>query len=336
MTSQSELAPRGGPGHRAARRSIGPPNATVAADARLRGADVRRSRKALPEYDADVPDHRRAAVNQGFGGVLLKPWDERSANAHQLQQDLQEKWNHDRRRASRRVPVPAAAGRAGPAAAVRDHHHRAVREPERGGASRCSTRRKASGKFWFVDSDLKIDKPQATVEVDRDMVADAGADPAGRRQLRSAPRSAAATSITSRSPGRSYKVIPQVLQDDRLNPDQVLDYYIARRRRLADPGQHGGARIKNERRAASRSTTSSSSTRRRSRRVPACRRARRCSSCATRSQEVAPSRLQRRLLRPVAPVRAGVGRLRRHAAVRARSSCSSRWPRSSRASAIRS
>ena len=26
--------------------------------------------------------------------------------------------------------------------------------------------------------------------------------------------------------GRSYKVIPQVLQTDRLNPDQVLDYYV--------------------------------------------------------------------------------------------------------------
>src|SRR5205085_9395022 len=26
--------------------------------------------------------------------------------------------------------------------------------------------------------------------------------------------------------GRSYKVIPQVLQADRLNPNQVLDYYV--------------------------------------------------------------------------------------------------------------
>ena len=26
--------------------------------------------------------------------------------------------------------------------------------------------------------------------------------------------------------GRSYKVIPQVLQVDRLNPSQVLDYYV--------------------------------------------------------------------------------------------------------------
>ena len=41
--------------------------------------------------------------------------------------------------------------------------------------------------------------------------------------------------------GRSYKVIPQVLQVDRLNPDQVLDYYMRRRRRLADPGEHRGA-----------------------------------------------------------------------------------------------
>ena len=42
--------------------------------------------------------------------------------------------------------------------------------------------------------------------------------------------------------GRSYKVIPQVLQVDRLNPSQVLDYYIAHAGRRADAGLDGRAR----------------------------------------------------------------------------------------------
>ena len=40
--------------------------------------------------------------------------------------------------------------------------------------------------------------------------------------------------------GRSYRVIPQVLQVDRLNPDQVLDYYINTPERPGDPGLDGG------------------------------------------------------------------------------------------------
>ena len=39
-----------------------------------------------------------------------------------------------------------------------------------------------SGMFYFVDTDLKIDKPQSTVVVDRDLVVDARADAAGCRQ----------------------------------------------------------------------------------------------------------------------------------------------------------
>ena len=40
--------------------------------------------------------------------------------------------------------------------------------------------------------------------------------------------------------GRSYKVIPQVLQKDRLNPSQVLDYYVHGGDGSLIQARHGG------------------------------------------------------------------------------------------------
>ena len=82
-----------------------------------------------------------------------------------------------------------------------------------------------SGKFWFIDTDLKIDKPQSTVVVDRDLVSTLGLT---QQDVGSALGDALGGGYVNyfSIAGRSYKVIPQVLQADRLNPDQVLDYYV--------------------------------------------------------------------------------------------------------------
>ena len=84
---------------------------------------------------------------------------------------------------------------------------------------------RASGKFYFVDVDLKLDAPQATVEVDRDQIATLGMT---EQDVGTALSSALGGGYVNyfSIEGRSYKVIPQVLQTDRLNPSQVLDYYI--------------------------------------------------------------------------------------------------------------
>jgi multidrug efflux pump len=84
---------------------------------------------------------------------------------------------------------------------------------------------KASGMFWFIDSDLKLDKPQATLAIDRDMVADMGLTQQDVGSSLGAALGGGYVNYFSIA-GRSYKVIPQVLQKDRLNPDQVLDYYV--------------------------------------------------------------------------------------------------------------
>jgi multidrug efflux pump len=82
-----------------------------------------------------------------------------------------------------------------------------------------------SGKFIFLDNDLKIDQPQTSVMIDREKTALLGLK-------LSDVGSALATMLGGGyvnyfgMDGRSYKVIPQVGQRFRLNTDQVLDYYI--------------------------------------------------------------------------------------------------------------
>src|SRR5207244_11160616 len=82
-----------------------------------------------------------------------------------------------------------------------------------------------AGKFGCVDTDLKIDEPQSTVVADRDLISTLGLT---QQDVGSALGDALGGGYVNyfSIAGRSYKVIPQVLQADRLNPSQVLDYYV--------------------------------------------------------------------------------------------------------------
>jgi len=84
---------------------------------------------------------------------------------------------------------------------------------------------RSSGLFFYVDTDLKLDKPQTTVEVDRDLVTTLGLTQQDVGAALSAALGGGYVNYFSIA-GRSYKVIPQVLQTDRLNASQVLDYYM--------------------------------------------------------------------------------------------------------------
>ncbi|MBP6770840.1 MAG: efflux RND transporter permease subunit, partial [Reyranella sp.] len=83
----------------------------------------------------------------------------------------------------------------------------------------------ATGRFIFLNTDLKIDAPQATVVIDRDK--------ASALDLKMSDIGGALGSMLGGGyvnyfalDGRSYKVIPQVQQSSRQNIDQILDYHI--------------------------------------------------------------------------------------------------------------
>src|SRR5581483_2959474 len=82
-----------------------------------------------------------------------------------------------------------------------------------------------SGMFIFLDSDLKFDNPQSDIIIDRDKTAQLGLKMSDVGSSLSAMLGGGYVNYFSMA-GRSYKVIPQVQQRYRLNPQQLLDYYI--------------------------------------------------------------------------------------------------------------
>jgi multidrug efflux pump len=222
VTAKSELAPEEDQGI-VLEQTIGPPNATLTQMQNYSDMEFNISRK-LPEYQQMFQLTGSPSVNQGFGGVLLKPWDQRSRGAHALQQLLQNQWNSVPGARVAAFQFPALPGSQGyPVQFVIT-----TTEPLENLndiSTRVLDKARASGMFWFIDSDLKLDKPQSTVTVNRDLVGDLGLTSQSVGSALGAALGGGYVNYFAIA-GRSYKVIPQVLQVDRLNPDQVLDYYV--------------------------------------------------------------------------------------------------------------
>src|SRR6266699_6563643 len=177
--------------------------------------------RTVPEYEMMF---QIVTPGQGFGGMLFKPWDQRKRSAAQLQQVLQQKWNAVAGGQIFVFSLPALPGAAGAPIQVVVN----TTEPFQNlneVAQAVLAKARDSGKFWFIDTDLKIDKPQSTVVVDRDLISTLGLT---QQDVGSALGDALGGGYVNyfSIAGRSYKVIPQVLQADRLNPNQVLDYYV--------------------------------------------------------------------------------------------------------------
>jgi multidrug efflux pump len=82
-----------------------------------------------------------------------------------------------------------------------------------------------SGKFLYVDTDLKIDLPEARVVIDREQVADLGLDLASVGQELGTLLGGAYVNRFNFFE-RSYKVIPQIGEEDRATVAPLLDLKI--------------------------------------------------------------------------------------------------------------
>ena len=86
-------------------------------------------------------------------------------------------------------------------------------------------RARASGRFAYIDKDLKIDQPQSTIVVDRAKLADLGLTMSELGNSLNAMLGGNYTGFFSAGQ-RSYKVEPLAMRRFRLNADQILDYPI--------------------------------------------------------------------------------------------------------------
>ena len=218
-TARAELAPTEDQGI-VLMSATGPPNSTVN-QMQTYADQIYQISAAESEYEQMF---QITSPTSSFGGVLLKDWDQRSRNATKFQQDMQSKWNSIAGARVAAFQFPALPGAQGlPVQVVINTTESYELLNEVSQAVLDKARR--SGNFFFVDSDLKIDKPQDVLVIDREKVAALGMT---QQQVGSALSAALGGGYVNyfSVAGRSYRVIPQVKQVDRLNPDQILDYYI--------------------------------------------------------------------------------------------------------------
>jgi multidrug efflux pump len=202
---------------------LGPPDATIE-QMQTYADQVFKVAKDTPEYAQMFQLTGVPAPNTGIAGVLLKPWDQRVRSAHEIQTELQQRWNKiagARVAAFQFPPLPGSSGL--PVQFVIN-----TTEPFENLntlAQKILDKARADGKFYFIDADLKLDLPQATVVVDRDKTASLGLTQQDVANAMGAALGGGYVNYFSIA-GRSYKVIPQVLQVDRLNPSDTLNFYL--------------------------------------------------------------------------------------------------------------
>ncbi|MDD5711390.1 MAG: efflux RND transporter permease subunit, partial [Smithellaceae bacterium] len=163
--------------------------------------------------------------NSAFGGLVLKPWDQRSRTTNVIQPEVQMKLGTiaGAQAAAFQPPPLPGTGHGLPVAFVIGTTEPYERLNEVSQA--LLAKAQASGLFMYVDTDLKIDKPGTVVEFDRDKAALLGLTMSDLGAAMGSMLGGGYVNYFALS-GRSYKVIPQVKQDERLIADQLMSYYI--------------------------------------------------------------------------------------------------------------
>jgi multidrug efflux pump len=221
-TSKQELSPNEDQGV-VLGQVQGPPNATPQ-QMQTYAKQIFDIASAEPEYAQAFQFIGFPSVSQGFNGIILKTWDQRKRSADEVQKELQAKWAGIAGGRVVAFQFPSLPGAFGlPVQFVINTTESFDKLQEVSDA--VLAKAQASGLFYYIDSDLKINKPQVTVVPDRDLVTSLGLSQQALGDTLGSAMGGGYVNYFSIA-GRSYKVIPQVLQANRLNADQVLDNYI--------------------------------------------------------------------------------------------------------------
>lgn len=183
-----------------------------------------------PEFDLSFqimfpPSVGATLGADGFGGMVLKPWAERNRSVFEIMPEVAGKLSvipglqifpvtPAALPGGSNFPVEFVIASTGDAIQLLDF------------ARQIEAKAMATGKFPFMQIDVKIDQPQSEVVIDREKVAALGMN---LSQVGADLAAALGGNYVNRFniAGRSYKVIPQIARSERLNPDQLDDIYIS-------------------------------------------------------------------------------------------------------------
>lgn len=199
-----------------------PSNSTIEQTV-ISAAEVNRIWLSFPETDFTF--QQTPLPTTGFGGMILKPWNERERSAFELYPEVQQQMGT--------IPgvkvlslLPSSLPGASRFPVELVIASTAETEVILGFAQQLAQLAAQSGKFAFPPIiDVKYDKPQAEIVFDRDKVASLGLNLADVGNDLSAMFGGNFVNRFNID-GRGYKVIPQIKREDRLTTDQLLSIYV--------------------------------------------------------------------------------------------------------------
>jgi multidrug efflux pump len=222
-TSKSELAPQEDQGIIISQLTAAP-NAALP-QTQLYSKEIYNIYKKIPENDHIFLFDGVSGLNTAMAGIVLTPWDKRSRTTNQLQPKIQasvDKISGAKVAVFQRPSLPGG-GSGLPIQFV-------ITSTESFDklntiALNVIDKARASGMFLYLDSDLKIDKAQTSIKLDRDKASELGLT---MQDIGNALSGALSSNYVNyfNLDGRSYQVIPQMARADRINDDQLLHYYI--------------------------------------------------------------------------------------------------------------
>jgi multidrug efflux pump len=219
LGSRSELAPEEDQSHVSLFFDVAP-------DATLDSVDAASRQVVQAVHTLDETKFMWSLVANwgGFGGMVCDDWKQRSRSTKELQGELYMKLSQ--------IPGLMVFPRLDPPLPTSGQHNVELILASSGpvedlleATMAVVNAGRSSGMFMYVDTDLKIDRPEARVRIDRERVADLGLDLAGvGRELGAMLGGGYVNRFNYYD--RSYKVIPQIGQDGRATVGPLLDLKI--------------------------------------------------------------------------------------------------------------
>jgi multidrug efflux pump len=197
-------------------------DATATIDQRAFYAEeVNKELMKVPETDRTF---QLTTLDSSISGMVLKPWGERKRTVFQIQPGVQMAVNKVPGIRTLMVTPPALPG--GGTFPI-EFLLASTAEPERilDFAVQIQTNALATGSFFFLQIDTKVDQPETELVLDRDKVAALGLNMADVGADLSALVGGNFVNRFNFS-GRSYKVIPQLQRVARLNASQLESTYV--------------------------------------------------------------------------------------------------------------
>ncbi|WP_448206743.1 MexW/MexI family multidrug efflux RND transporter permease subunit [Azospirillum sp. sgz302134] len=178
-----------------------------------------------PETDTRFVLNGMMSLTQGFAGMILKPWNERTRTAKELQPIVQGELANVTGLQVFLVSPPALPGSTGGLPVQLVINGPTDYKTLYDAMERIKAAARESGMFIVSDSDLQFDSPVIRLRVDRSKAADLGLS---MKEVGDTLAVLVGGNYVNRFNlnGRSYEVIPQVPRDKRLTPEALTQYYV--------------------------------------------------------------------------------------------------------------